>query len=283
MWKPVTFLAMLLLAGCASRQPDRDPIALKIAVNDIYCIDTACYCVHFVASRTYPELQERLAAEYGIRLDLRYFSETYQLEDAIASGTYDGALCKPWFALRHEAAAGAAFRRIVDVLDPYDNRWLTGIFIVPVESPIQTLDELNGKLLYIGQADAYEKHYSAQRLLEKKGITPARIESNASCIENIGVLQDGEADAAVVSDYALSADCAVDFARPEDFRILAHTEQIPLTSLILDMRRVSEADAARLKEALLTLSGEQAPETILSRGFVDPASWDPPELKEMTR
>jgi len=225
---------LLLLVGVAflsscSRPPAPGPQPLKIAVNDIYCMDTACACVHDVAARTYPQTLEKLNLEHGIKLELVYFTETYQLEDAIASGECDGALCKPWYALRHQQEAGADFRRIVDVLDPNNNQWLAGILIVPVDSPIQTPEELNGKHLYIGEVDAYEKHHAVKRLLEQKGIKPAKIDTNASCGENVGVLLDGEADAAVVSDYALSADCAVDFAAPEDFRILAHTEQIPLT------------------------------------------------------
>lgn len=274
----IVITGLVLLCSCTSNKPEVAATALKIAVNDIYCTDTACSCVHGVAARTYPKTLEKLKAEYGIELELVYFTETYQLEDAIAAGTYEGVLCKPWHALRHQKEAGADFRRIVDVLDPRNNSWLTGIVIVPVDSPIQTLEELKGKHLYIGQTDAYEKHYAAKRLLEQKGIRPEKIDTNASCGENIGVLLDGEADAAVVSDYALSADCAADFARPEDFRILAQTEQIPLTSLMLDMNRISETDAGRLKEALLALSGEHAPETLLGNGFVEPAPWNPPEL-----
>jgi len=272
----IIIVGLTLLCGCASNKP----LELKLAVNDIYCMDTACSCVHDIAARTYPQTLEKLKSEYGIDLQLVYFSETYQLEDAIASGEYDGALCKPWYALRHQKEAGANFRRIVDVLDPNNNRWLTGIFVVPVDSPIQTLEELEGKHLYIGQSDAYEKHHAAKRLLEQKDIQLEKIDSNASCGENVGVLLDGKADAAVVSDYALSADCAVDFARPEDFRILAHTEQIPLTSLMLDMNKVEEADVQRLKKALLALSGKRAPETLLGSGFVEPSPWNPPELED---
>lgn len=271
--------ALALLCGCASNPP-ASPLVLRLAVNDIYCMDTACSCVHDVAARTYPATLEKLKTEYGIDLQLVYFSETYQLEDAIASGEYDGALCKPWYALRHQREAGANFRRIVDVLDPNDNRWLTGIVIIPVDSPIQTLEELNGKHIYMGQPDAYEKHQSAKRLFEQRGIQPSKIDTNASCGENIGVLLDGEAEAAVVSDYALSADCAADFANPEDFRILEQTEQIPLTSLLLDMNRIGEEDAQHLQQALLTLSGPNTPETLLGNGFVEPAPWNPPELEE---
>ena len=271
----IIIAGLALLCGCASNKP----LELRLAVNDIYCMDTACACVHDVAARTYPQTLGKLKAEHGIDLQLIYFSETYQLEDAIASGEYDGALCKPWYALRHQEEAGADFRRIVDVLDPNNNRWLAGILIVPVDSPIQTLEGLTGKHLYIGETDAYEKHHGAKRLLEQNGIKPAKIDTHASCGENVGVLLDEEADAAVVSDYALSADCAVDFARPEDFRILAQTEQIPLTSLMLDMNKVTDADARRLAAALLALSGANAPETLLGNGFVEPAPWNPPELE----
>jgi ABC-type phosphate/phosphonate transport system substrate-binding protein len=242
-------------------------------------MDTACSCVHEVAARTYPQTVEILRTEYRIVLHLVYFSETYQLEDAIASGEYDGALCKPWFALRHQQEAGANFRRIVDVLDPSNNRWLTGSVIVPVDSPIQTLEELTGKHVYLGQPDAYEKHQDALRLFKERGIQPAKIDTKASCSENIGVLLDEEADAAVISDYSLSADCASDFARPEDFRILEHTERIPLTSLILDMNKVTPATADRLQKALLALSGKDASETLLGSGFVEPSPWNPPELE----
>jgi ABC-type phosphate/phosphonate transport system substrate-binding protein len=147
MWKLITPVIFTLLCGCASNKPEVTATVLKVAVNDIYCTDTACSCVHEVAARTYPETLEKLKTEYGIELELVYFAETYQLEDAIAAGEYAGALCKPWYALRHQAAAGADFRRIVDVLDPRNNRWLAGIVIVPVDSPIQSLEELDGKHL----------------------------------------------------------------------------------------------------------------------------------------
>ncbi|MEA2068252.1 MAG: PhnD/SsuA/transferrin family substrate-binding protein [Verrucomicrobiota bacterium] len=264
--------------GCV-QPPAPNPIELKIAVNDIYCMDTACACVHDIAARTYPQTLEELRTEHRIVLHLVYFPETYQLEDAIAAGEVDGALCKPWYALRHQKEAGANFRRIVDVLDPNDNRWLTGSVIVPVGAPIQTLEELTGKHVYLGQPDAYEKHQAALRLFRERGIKPAKIDTKASCGENIGVLLDEEADAAVISDYSLSADCASDFARPEDFRILEQTERIPLTSLILDMNKVTPAEADRLQKALLALSGKNASETLLGGGFVKPSPWSPPELE----
>lgn len=273
-------VALSALFGCVSNEPDT-ALSLKIAVNDIYCTDTACFCVHDIAARRYEQTLDRIKTETGIDLQFTYFPEPYQLEEAILSGTYDGVLSKPWTALRLQKQAGASFQRIVDVLDPNNNRWLTGIVIVPTDSPIQSYQELTGKHIYLGEPDAYEKHFSAKRLFTQKGINPATIDTNASCSENIGVLLDGKADAAVVSDYALSADCAVDFANPDDFRTLARTERIPLTSLMLDMNKHSASDAQLLRQCLLELSGDQAPEALLSSGFVEPTPWNPSELEAL--
>jgi ABC-type phosphate/phosphonate transport system substrate-binding protein len=264
-----------LLNGCAPA-----PLTLKIAVNDIYCTDTACSCVHEIAARGYAETLEQLKKKNGIELQLTYFVEPYQLEEAILSGQYDGIISKPWLALRLQQKAGADYQRVADILDPNNNQWLTGIVIVSADSPIQTLQELTGKHIYLGQNDAYEKHQAARRLFQTKGIQPGKIDMKASCSENIGVLMDEVADAAVISDYALLADCAVDFAKPEDFRILGTTERIPLTSLLLDMNKVDAAAAERVQQALLALSGAQTPETLLGKGFVEPAPWNPPELEK---
>jgi len=272
-------VAAALLSACVP-SPAPVPLELRIAVNDIYCTDTACSCVADVAARTYPQTLEELRVGDLIILQFDYFTDTYQLEDAIRSGKYDGVLSKPWLALRMQQETGINFERIVDVLDPNNNRWLTGSVIVPVDSPIQTLEELNGKHLFIGEEDGYEKHQAALRLFKQRGIHPAQIDTHSSCGENIGELLDGNGDAAVISDYALTADCAVDYASPEDFRTLEHTERIPLTSLMLDMNRVRPFQAERLKKALLSLSGRHAPKTLLGNGFIEPAPWNPPELKD---
>jgi ABC-type phosphate/phosphonate transport system substrate-binding protein len=271
----LAIVGLILLSGCASK-----PLSLSIAVNDIYCTDTACFCVHDVAARRYFQTLEILKQDKNIELELVYFTEPYQLEEAICSGKYDGVLSKPWTALRLQKESGTSFYRIADLLDPNNNQWLSGIVIVPTGSPVQSLEELNGKHIYLGESDAYEKHQAAKALFKQRGIKPSKIDTNASCSENIGVLLDEEADAAVISDYALSADCAVDFANPEDFRVLEHTEQIPLTSLMVDLNKVSMGDADRLQKALLALSGPDAPESLLSNGFIPPAPWAPPELEK---
>lgn len=267
--------AATLLSGCFLFSGKTDTsIVLKVAVNDIYCADTACEYVHEVATRTYAETQKILASEHDITLRIDYFTDSNQLEEAILSGKYNAVICKPWSALRLNKEAGTDFQRIADLLDPNNNFWLTGIVIVPKDSPIQSLDELSGKHILLGKPDAYETSYAAYNLFANHAIAPDKIDMKDSCGENIRELLDGNADAAVVSDYVLSAG----FADYDDFRILAHTDMIPLTSVMLDMNKFNDADERRIKSAFLSINGTNAPGSLISQGFSDPWSWNPREL-----
>jgi ABC-type phosphate/phosphonate transport system substrate-binding protein len=251
------------------------PITLKLVVNDTYCTKTACACIHHLASREYDGLIEMLKSDYNIYLQLTYCIEEYDLEDSVKSQKFDGAICKPWFAFRHVAKFKMNYKRIVDVIDPYDKGSLTGIFIVNKDSPIQKPEDINGKILCTGQEDSFEKYHLPMAMLTKEGIKPAKLVEKSGCIEGINMLLDNEAEVAVISDYALAASCAVDVASEDAFRTIWKTSEIPLCSVILDLNRISEAEASRFQNALLQLSGAKMPGSFSSKGFVKPVSWIP--------
>lgn len=260
---------------CGEPSSNENILTIKLAVNDTYCKQTACICIHEVAGREYQELQEKLKSEYNIDLQLTYFMEPYDMEGQLKAKSFDGVICKPWNAFMLSKDYNIRYKRIVDIKDVYNSQWLKGVFMVPKDSPIQTLADIEGKTLVAGQEDAYEKFHAPLRMLEQKGINPGRIYYKASCLENINELLDKNAEVAIVSDYVMTASCAVDIAKPEDFRIIGETETMPLTSVILDMDKISKEDAMRLQKALLELSNDKSPESMLSDGFVAPEKWEP--------
>lgn len=260
----------LILAGCRP-----EPVSLRLAVNDTYCKATACECIHYLASREYEEVVEMLKDRYDISLELVYCLEESDLEDSIRSGHFDGAICKPWFAMRLMPDRNMKFQRIADVLDPFDNSLLGGLFIVRKESPLATPEDINGKVIAIGTENSYEKHHMALAQMDDLGIRPGKIISKAVCTEGINALLDREADVAVISDYALVATCAADFAEEGAFRTIWKTGDIPLCSVVLNRKRVSRKDATRLQAALLEISEERIPESFASKGFVRPVPWSP--------
>ncbi|MCZ4695958.1 phosphate/phosphite/phosphonate ABC transporter substrate-binding protein [Ancylomarina euxinus] len=259
-------------------------LTINLAVNDTYCKQTACACIHDIAAREYFDIQKRLKTDYNIDLKLSYFMESYEMEDAMKAKKFDGVICKPWTAFMLNEDYNIKYRRVADVLDAFNNQWLTGVFLVRKDSDIHCLEDIKGQTLVAGQEDAYEKYHSPFRLLDEKGIQPGRVYQKASCLECINELMDKNTDVALVSDYVMKASCAVDVASEDDFRIIGETEKIPLCSVIMDMAKISEADALRLQNALLAVSGKKSEESLLSDGFVKPASWIPnPYLKPIAK
>ena len=259
------------------------PLKLVIGVNEIYCKNTACKCAQHVATRTYEPLQKRLKEKFAIDLELRYYPEdTFTLHKDIKAGKLDGALAKPWSILKSARESGRNYLRIADLKGPNGTSALRGVVVVKRDSPIRDWPDMKGKRVALGESDGYEKHYAALTLLQKHGIAPSpkdRIEFSG-CIESIGALLDGKADVAIISDYAFDADCLVDIASKDDFRVLGQTDPpIPQTSLLLDRSRVSNDVAQRLRRALLELAGDaELQASLLGDGFTRPAPWSPSEL-----
>lgn len=282
-WSVLTLVPGLLglaaeetaLAPPATASKESEPLVLKIGVNDIYCRKTACDCIAEIATRSYDGVLAELARQHRIKLEFTYFMEVMDLEAAIRAKRFDGVLCKPWTALRLAKQAGADFKRVADILDPDNQVNMTGIVLVPADSPIKSLADLQGKRVAFGQPDSYEKYHAPLLQLAAKGIKPGTGEYFSSCGENLDALMSGKVDAAVVSSYALTASCAVDFAKPEDFRTIAATAEMPLTSLLVDLHKVPAAAATRLQRALLAISGAKVPADLVGKGFVAPASWRP--------
>jgi ABC-type phosphate/phosphonate transport system substrate-binding protein len=251
------------------------PLRLKIAVNDIYCQKTACECISSIATRSYDTLVKELKTRHHITLEMSYFMEVFDLQKAIQANSYDGALCKPWTVLQYSNKSPARFKRVADLRDPDNQALMTGVFLTLAGSPVSKLAELQGKRIALGQEDSYEKHQAPLQMLAAANVKPAQQLLFSSCSENLSALLDGEVEVAVVSSYALTASCAVDFTKPEDFKTLAQTPPMPLTSLLVDLNKVAAADVARLQAALLEVSGEHAPADLSGKGFVLPASWQP--------
>lgn len=257
------------------------PLELVAGVNDVYCRDSSCKCIEQIATRQYGEFCRKLKERYNINLKLVYFIEPYDLDKAFRDGKFDAVLCKPWLVFRNPEGRSVNMVRVADLQDIHGDPGLWGTVIVPKDSSIRKLKDLSGRTVAYGQPDAYEKHQGALALFEHKGIRiPGdKLVEKASCLECLDLLMKGSVDAAVISNYALTADCAVDVTTPDAWRVIGVTEKIPLTSFIIDLKRVSHEDALRMQRALIELSHDQLPPSMSGGGFVKPASWKVPRGK----
>jgi ABC-type phosphate/phosphonate transport system substrate-binding protein len=265
---------------CGEPSSNEKLLTIDLALNDTYCKKTACACIHDIAAREYEELQKQLLEQFNIDLKITYYMEPYIMEDQLRAKTHDGVITKPWNAFMLTKNNDLRYERVADILDVYDNQWLTGVYLVRKDSPIKTMADIAGKTLVAGQEDAYEKYHAPFHQLNGLNIKPGKVYHKASCLESINELMDNNADVAIVSDYVMSASCAVDVASEEDFRVIGETEKMPLCSVVIDRKKISKEDAMRFQKALLALSKDKSPEGMLSAGFVKPASWIPNPYKK---
>jgi len=259
-------------------KPGTAPLKLEVGVNDIYCRDSSCKCIEQIATRQYGDFCRKLKERYNIELQFVYVIEPYDLDKEFLAGKFDAVLCKPWLVFRRPGGRSTQMARVADLQDPDGNTGLWGVVIVPKDSPIKKLAEISTRRVACGQQDAYEKHQGALALFRREGIElPAdRLVEKASCLECLDLLMKGSVDAAVISNYALTADCAVDVTTPDAWRVLGQTEKIPLTSFMVDLKRIRPGDAQRVQRALIDLSQEALPPSMSGGGFVEPASWKIP-------
>ena len=224
---------------------------------------------------------DKLKEDYNIDLELVYFVEPYDLDKAFLEGKFDAVLCKPWLIFRRPEGRSEQMARLADLQDLQGQTGLWGVVIVPKDSPIKKLAEISARRVAYGQTDAYEKHQGALALFAREGfrIPQDKLVEKASCLECLDLLMKGSVEAAVISNYALTADCAVDVTTPEAFRVLGRTEKIPLTSFMVDLKRVSRDDAGCVQRALTELSASGLPPSMSGGGFVGPASWKIPRAK----
>lgn len=261
--------------GAAPATSNQPALKLVVGVSDIYCKDSSCKCIEQIATRQYGDFRRLLKERYHIEVEFVYFLEPYELDQAFLDGKFDAVLCKPWLVFQHSKGRSEEMMRVADLQGLDGDAGLWGIVIVPKDSPTKKLSELSGCRIAYGQPDAYEKHQGALELFRREGIKidQAKLVEKASCLECLDLLMKNDVDAAVISNYALTADCAVDITTPDAFRVIGRTKEIPLTSFMVDLKRVPCADALRIQQALIGLSRDGLPASMSGGGFVKPASW----------
>lgn len=259
-----------------------EPITLTIGVVDPLCRESACACVVEDAERSYQGLQLSIEQTTGITLAFKYYDDLLLLERDVKAGKLEGMICKSWPGMLMGRDAKRKFERLADITKPKGKIGLRGSFIVLADSPLKSLEDLKGKRIAFGQANNYEKHYSAFRTLERLGIElTADHDEFFTCSESALALLEQRADSAVISDYALDYGCITIVSEKSAFRIIGQTdEQLPFTSLFLDTNKVKIEDRLLVQAALLKITGKNIPPDLYTKGWIKPLPWKPKELKK---
>ncbi len=170
---------------------------LHMIVMDPLAAPLACACVPGTGQRRYDELAKHFEAHLSRPVQVT-FDESLKLARERTGGRADIIIGKDSM-VRHDAAkAGLNIHTIAALTDNSGSTTFKGVFLVAKNFPARSLRQLAGKRIGLGPAEEEESHGAARRALTGVAVAWKHFGSmDAAAI----AMNDGEVDAAVVSDF----------------------------------------------------------------------------------
>ncbi len=235
-------------------------LPLQIVVMDPLSDQLACDCVAGYAQRKYGALQAFLQTRLKRPVELTY-AESLMAQNVRARPRIHVIIGK-YSVVESDAREIKQPIRSLAMLSGRDGTITqTGLFVVRSEDPAQSIEDLAGRSLLLGPADSDEKHAAALAALEAFAVpAPAQLETKSSCSGAALAVFEKDADAAVLSSYALPLLEGCGTIDAGALRIVGQTDPLPFIGLFatnhvdpaLEMQLMTALTAMAVQPNLLT-------------------------------
>ncbi|MBM3861054.1 MAG: phosphate/phosphite/phosphonate ABC transporter substrate-binding protein [Verrucomicrobia bacterium] len=218
---------------------------LSLLVLDPLAAPNACACVAGYAQRDY----EAFAAHLGKSLNA-----TVPLQFAPILAGKPSLVIGKQTEIEHAAkASGLKLTRVAMLTDLKGSTNLHGLFVVRAKDRAKTLADLKGKRILFGPDGSDEKHAAALAALKQAGVpVPGKIEARDTCSQSAIEVAERNADAAVISSYAMPLLEGCGTIAKGELRIIGRTGEVPFIALYV----ADESLVPRLEKALAQLTGD---------------------------
>jgi len=227
----------------------------------------ACKCVEGFAQRDYAKLAAFLSARLGRQVEVA-FAESL----AKAPAAPDLIIGK-WSVVAHDAAAAKTpVRAIARLTDKAGSADFRGLFVVRADDPAKGIADMKGRSILFGPPEAAEKHSAAFAALDERGLPlPKPVATRPSCTTSAAEVADKQADAAVISSYALALLEGCGSIDKGALRVVGATRPLPFIAAFATAG-VDPTDGRRIAEALLAMGSDPALLAAMESrdGFVPP-------------
>jgi len=231
---PALLLAAIALLGAG---PPGEPVVaadvppLRIVVMDPLAAPLACECVEGYAQRRYDLLgsflQERLGREVQV-----FYGESLAHVTARRGRDIDLIIGKESVVRFDATQAGLDFRIIARLTDTAGSTDCTGLFVVRGEDAARNVVDLKGRTIILGPEDAAEKSAAAVLALKAAGVpAPDPAMRRQGCNVAAVAVVENEADAAVISSYALALLIGCDAIAKGAVRVIGETAPVPFVTV----------------------------------------------------
>jgi outer membrane protein assembly factor BamB/ABC-type phosphate/phosphonate transport system substrate-binding protein len=267
-------LATVFVVGCVSLRSG-PPAPLRLIVMDPLAAELSCPCVEGHAQRNYTRLTAFLGKQLGRPIDMVF-------AESLAGGTRKlGAapalVIGKRATVQFDAASTGTRLRPIAALTGKDGRTdLTGLFVVRSADPAKAIADLKGRSVVFGAVDADEKRVAALDALRSAGLPlPDTIDWRTGCNEAAIAVVEKDADAAVISSYALALLTGCNAIEAGELRVIGRTRPVPFITVFAGPAMPAH-DIPRVRAALDAVSSDAALLKVMESrdGFVPlPVPW----------
>jgi outer membrane protein assembly factor BamB/ABC-type phosphate/phosphonate transport system substrate-binding protein len=231
---------------------DANHLPLRIVVMDPLSNQLACDCVEGYAQRKYDELAKFMEKQLGRPVKLAYGEN---LPDILKAnpGQADLLIGKESIILFDAAEIKMTVRPIARLTDKSGTTNLRGLFVVRYNDPAKSMEDLKGYKILFGPEYDTEKSTAAIATLKTKGVpVPKQVKTNPSCSTAALAVVEKEADATVISSYALALLEGCSTIDKGALRVVGQTSDVPfITVFAADV--VSRDAENKIVDALLAV------------------------------
>jgi len=247
----VVVLGFVRAQDAGERTDSQTP--LRIVVMDPLAKQLACDCVAGYAQRDYGKLAAFLETKLERPVEIA-FGEALASPQIGDVETVDVIIGKFSVVTFDASKTGLGIRPIAMLSDKDGSIMQNGLFVVRQNDPAQWIEDLAGYRLLFGQEDSDEKRSAAFATLEAFDVPlPEEVQSKASCSTAALAVAEGDADACVVSSYAMPLLEGCGTVKKGELRIVGVTDPVPFIG-VFATDRVDEDDERRLSRTLLDIA-----------------------------
>ncbi len=259
---------LIAACACAGGGPGA---RVTVLVMDPMCVRLSCACVAGHAQRRYEVVGRAIGSALGRPVALVYGDRLSAA--AREAGNPASVVIGPRSSVEHQASRlGLRYRLIAALTDRTGSTNLHGLFVARARDRARTVADLRGRRVLLGPDSRAEKSSAARAALAVAGaLAGTRLTVRGSCTPAAADVHAGEADAAVISSYALPLLAGCGAVPKGALKVIGSTRAVPfIGAYVADSLR--EDDAARVTQALLALGRDAQARTLLETrdGFVSP-------------
>src|SRR5882672_8725947 len=251
-------LAWLLAAGCVlGKPPKSEPVLL--VVMDPLAKELACACVKGYGQRDYRKVAKRLEKAIRQHVTIEFSDDLAESMAGVSPGREVIVVGDQSLVAAGAKKAGLKCHPVCELTDPDGSTTLTASFLARSDDPAKELKDMGGRKVFIGLADADEKHFATMTALRASGLEPpAMPEQRRSYSDAALDMLDSQLSpppVAVIPSYALRLLEGCGSVKPGNMKVIGKTAPVPFITVFVADSIPAEKEEKILK-ALLSIKGD---------------------------